>query len=69
VSTYRQASKDVKLSIVSRALMEPKPLTKTKDRLSLNRGDKDLTCTINNHNSDWQMKRLITPWLLWKHWI
>jgi len=52
VSTYRQASKDVKLSIVSRALMEPKPLTKTKDRLSLNRGDKDLTCTINNHNSD-----------------
>jgi hypothetical protein len=44
-----QASKDVKLSNISRALMEPVPLIKTEDRLSRNLSDEDLTCTINNH--------------------
>ena len=44
-----QASKDVKLSNISRALMEPIPLIKTEDRLSRNLSDEDLTCTINNH--------------------
>jgi hypothetical protein len=44
-----QASKDVKLSNISRSLMEPIPLIKTEDRLSRNLSDEDLTCTINNH--------------------
>jgi hypothetical protein len=44
-----QASKDVKLSNISRALKEPIPLIKTEDRLSRNLSDEDLTCTINSH--------------------
>jgi hypothetical protein len=44
-----QASKDVKLSNISRALMEPLPLIKTEDRLSRNLSDEDLTATINNN--------------------
>jgi len=44
-----QASKDVKLSNISRALMEPVPLIKTEDRLSRNLNNEDLTTTINNN--------------------
>ena len=44
-----QASKDVKLSNISRALKENIPLIKTEDRLSRNLGDEDLTAHINNH--------------------
>jgi hypothetical protein len=44
-----QASKDVKLSNISRALKEPVPLIKTEDRLSRNLSDEDLSATINNH--------------------
>ncbi len=44
-----QASKDVKLSNIGRALMESVPLIKTEDRLSRNLGDEDLTSTINNN--------------------
>jgi hypothetical protein len=44
-----QASKDVKLSNISRSLQEPIPLIKTEDRLSRNLSDEDLTHTINNH--------------------
>ncbi len=42
-----QASKDVKLSNISRALQEPIPLIKTEDRLSRNLKDEDLTSVIN----------------------
>jgi hypothetical protein len=42
-----QASKDVKLSNISRALQEPIPLIKTEDRLSRNLDDIDLTDHIN----------------------
>jgi hypothetical protein len=44
-----QASKDVKLSNISRALNEPIPLIKTEDRLSRNLCDDDLTSTINDN--------------------
>jgi hypothetical protein len=44
-----QASKDVKLSNISRALKEPIPLIKIEDRLSRNLSDDDLTSTINNN--------------------
>ena len=44
-----QASKDVKLSNISRALMESIPLIKTEDRLSRNLSDEDLTNAINHH--------------------
>jgi hypothetical protein len=44
-----QASKDVKLSNIGRALKEPIPLIKTEDRLSRNLSDEDLTSTINNN--------------------
>ena len=43
-----QASKDVKLSNISRALMESIPLIKTEDRLSRNLGSIDMTESINN---------------------
>lgn len=43
-----QASKDVKLSNISRALQEDIPLIKTEDRLSRNLDDIDLTDHINN---------------------
>jgi hypothetical protein len=43
------ASKDVKLSNLSRAFIEPLPLIKTEDRLSRNLSDEDLNGTINNH--------------------
>jgi hypothetical protein len=43
-----QASKDVKLSNISRALKEDIPLIKTEDRLSRNLGKEDLTAHINN---------------------
>ena len=43
-----QASKDVKLSNISRALQEDIPLIKTEDRLSRNLNDIDLTAHINN---------------------
>jgi len=43
-----QASKDVKLSNISRALQEAIPLIKTEDRLSRNLGDEDFTEHINN---------------------
>jgi hypothetical protein len=42
-----QASKDVKLSNISRALQENIPLIKTEDRLSRNLNDIDFTDTIN----------------------
>ena len=43
-----QASKDVKLSNISRALQEDIPLIKTEDRLSRNLGDEDFTEHINS---------------------
>jgi len=43
-----QASKDVKLSNISRALQEDIPLIKTEDRLSRNLAQEDLTEHINN---------------------
>jgi Transposase DDE domain len=43
-----QASKDIKLSNISRALQEDIPLIKTEDRLSRNLMDVDFTETINN---------------------
>ncbi len=43
-----QASKDVKLSNISRALKEDIPLIKTEDRLSRNLADEDFTEEINN---------------------
>jgi hypothetical protein len=43
-----QASKDVKLTKISRALQETIPLIKTEDRLSRNLGDEDFTEHINN---------------------
>lgn len=43
-----QASKDVKLSNISRALKEDIPLIKTEDRLSRNLSDEDFTEHINN---------------------
>jgi hypothetical protein len=42
-----QASKDVKLSNIGRALQEDIPLIKTEDRLSRNLNDEDLTKCIN----------------------
>lgn len=42
-----QASKDVKISNVSRALQEPIPLIKTEDRLCRNLNGEDLTSHIN----------------------
>lgn len=42
-----QASKDVKLSNISRALQEDIPLIKTEDRLSRNLDDMDFTSDIN----------------------
>ena len=43
-----QASKDVKLSNISRALKEDIPLIKTEDRLSRNLGKEDLTEELNH---------------------
>ena len=43
-----QASKDVKLSNISRALQENIPLIKTEDRLSRNLASEDLTTHINS---------------------
>ncbi len=43
-----QASKDVKLSNIGRALQEDIPLIKTEDRLSRNLGDEDFTTCINH---------------------
>jgi hypothetical protein len=42
-----QASKDIKLSSITRALNEPIPLIKTEDRLSRNLDDQDFTDAIN----------------------
>ena len=42
-----QASKDVKLSSITRSLNEPIPLIKTEDRLSRNLDDRDFTEEIN----------------------
>jgi hypothetical protein len=42
-----QASKDVKLSNISRSLQESIALIKTEDRLSRNLADEDLTSTLN----------------------
>src|SRR4030065_2899237 len=42
-----QASKDVKLSNISRTLKEEQPLIKTEDRLSRNLDDQDFTDAIN----------------------
>jgi len=42
-----QASKDVKLSNISRTLKEDQALIKTEDRLSRNLGDEDFTDAIN----------------------
>ena len=44
-----QASKDVKLSNIVRALKENIPLIKTEDRLSRNLASDDFTSIINNH--------------------
>lgn len=43
-----QASKDIKLSSVTRSLNESIPLIKTEDRLSRNLDDEDFTAEINN---------------------
>jgi len=43
-----QASKDVKLSNITRSLNESIPLIKTGDRLSRNLDDEDFTAEINN---------------------
>jgi len=43
-----QASKDIKLSNITRALNEPIPFIKTEDRLSRNLDDEDFTEEINN---------------------
>ena len=43
-----QASKDVKLSNISRTLKKDQPLIKTEDRLSRNLDDEDFTERINN---------------------
>ena len=43
-----QASKDIKLSNITRSLNEPIPLIKTEDRLSRNLDDEDFTEEINN---------------------
>ncbi len=43
-----QASKDVKLSNISRALQEPIPLIKTENRLSRNLDDEDYSDKINS---------------------
>jgi hypothetical protein len=43
-----QASKDIKLSCITRALNESIPLIKTEDRLSRNLDDRDFTGPINN---------------------
>ena len=43
-----QASKDVKLSNITRSLNEPQPLIKTEDRLSRNLDDRDFTEAINH---------------------
>ncbi len=43
-----QASKDVKLSNISRALQEPIPLIKTENRLSRNLNDEDYSDKINS---------------------
>lgn len=43
-----QASKDVKLSNITRSLNESIPLIKTEDRLSRNLDDEDFTAEINN---------------------
>jgi hypothetical protein len=43
-----QASKDVKLSNITRSLNESIPLIKTEDRLSRNLDDRDFTTEINN---------------------
>jgi hypothetical protein len=58
-----QASKDVKLSNIRRALIESVPLIKIEDRLSRNLGDEDLTSTINIISCDWPMTRLMKRWL------
>ena len=42
-----QASKDVKLSNISRTFKEDQPLIKTEDRLSRNLDDEDFTDPIN----------------------
>jgi hypothetical protein len=42
-----QASKDIKLSSITRSLNEPIPLIKTEDRLSRNLDDRDFTAPIN----------------------
>jgi hypothetical protein len=42
-----QASKDIKLSNITRSLNEPIPLIKTEDRLSRNLDDRDFTEEIN----------------------
>lgn len=43
-----QASKDIKLSSISRSLHEPIALIKTENRLSHNPDDRDFTETINH---------------------
>ena len=43
-----QASKDIKLSNITRSLNEPIPFIKTEDRLSRNLDDEDFTEEINN---------------------
>lgn len=43
-----QASKDIKLSSITRSLNESIPLIKTEDRLSRNLDDRDFTEPINN---------------------
>jgi hypothetical protein len=43
-----QASKDIKLSCITRSLNEPIPPIKTEDRLSRNLDDRDFTEPINN---------------------
>ena len=43
-----QASKDIKLSNITRSLNESIPLIKTEDRLSRNLDDEDFTEAMNN---------------------
>lgn len=57
-----QASKDVKLSNISRTLKEEQSLIKTEDRLSRNLGDEDFTDAINEEIMRLALPRLRRIW-------
>jgi hypothetical protein len=59
-----QASKDVKLSNISRSLQEPIPLIKTENRLSRNLENIDLTSTINGQMLLWGKNKVTDEMVL-----